>query len=237
MYKQIILFVGILLTTQAYAQNAKLDYPELQVTPLASARIKMEAGAEKRLKFYSNLPLQLSAISTLTAGVLQMGDVDETKDIDKNSAKLAILIGGGWLAINSYINMRYRPYARAYRKISRLPKKSMRDKLTLERMAEEEINYLGKLGNRIKWLSMFTNIGASAYVISKSKSGSKAKVVGGLSALLAMAPLLFENRWAIIDREQRNYKKKIYGPIVSTGLIQDPGTKGIVPGAFLTLNF
>ena len=88
--------------TEATDILKSLDYPELQVVPRASERIRMEAKAEARNWWYVHWPMQLSAISTIGAGLFASSNqADDLSDVRKEEAKTAssaaIALGSAWL--------------------------------------------------------------------------------------------------------------------------------------------
>ena len=147
----------------SFAQD--LMYPELQVTPRATKRIRLEMRGEAGNAWTSNLPVQLSALATLAAGMSSGTDIDIEKDESKISQMVAIGVGATWLAATTWAASAYRPYRSMSRKLKKLRYKSKRDKLTAERLAEEEINSLRRIGKRIRWYSTFSNLGASMFLM------------------------------------------------------------------------
>src|SRR4051812_12685888 len=86
----ILLSTGLLVLVTS-ARAADYDYPELMVTPSASERLTMQGKSEESKRWTTHLPIQASALMTLTAGILQK---------DKNGARTGlagIAVGGSWL--------------------------------------------------------------------------------------------------------------------------------------------
>ncbi len=232
----LIVLVNLSIIVSVSAQG--LSYPELSVTPLASKRLQMEAKLEAENKFYVPMEMQLSALTTFVAGVMQMGNVDLSSDENERSPYAGLLVGGAWLAINYTLSNLHKPYKRAYKKVSKLPRKNKRARLVRERMAEEEINRIGRLGNKMKWMSFVTNAGAAGYMFASAKEDTSAKLVNVIALAASFAPLFFENRWSRVAKEQRRYKKRIYGPVASTALLSVPGSKHrVAPGMMLSMRF
>ena len=240
-----ILLLSI-LTTTVCAQD--LSYPELHVTPRASARIKLEAKDEASNTFKSFLPMQVSAISTFVAAYMLSGKVEdgtiagETVDDGKKAAPgIAMGISALWLGATTWASMKFRPYRSSYRKKKKMPYRSKREKLTVERLAEEEINSLKRVGKRMKWISVITNLGLGAMLndanpdITDDQKG--AKFVASLSQVLAFAPLFFTTQWETVAEEQDKYKKKIYAPVAMTPILMDPTNTYAATGASLLWQF
>lgn len=226
-----LLLLAFSMNGLAYAS----DYPELNVTPRASDRLKIEADreAENRLSF--QMPITASALLTLTAGIMQ--DVDVSSDPDERSPLVGIVVGGSWLALNAYMSFSYKGYRKAYEDIKNMPAKSEREQLTRERLAEEQINRLGRLGKTMRYLSFATNGAASIYMLSNSKKDSKSQIIDGLAAAGSLLPMLFSNQWEDTAREQELYKRKIFSPVASTGLMRVPGKDLVVPGVLVSFIF
>lgn len=211
-------------------------YPELQVSPRASERVEMEAKAEEANTRRSLLPLQISAAATLVTGLLApepTDPFDAAEDDVDYSRQAAIAVGASWLAASYYISKNYRPYTKARSEVAALPKGTAQQDLTRERIAEERIESAGSLAKKMMWASVATNFVASAYV--GSNSNGDGKLYASLSALAALSPLFFEDRWQHVDRYHQDYKKKIYAPIAMAGLV--PSSQGVTAGMNLYWSF
>ena len=220
---KIVLVIMSAICSTAFAQD--LTYPELNVVPKASERLKIEMRQEAGKAWTSNLAVQLSAVSTLVAGSLAGSSLDTDKDEDEISPKLAMAVGGAWLGATAWAALQYRPYRSALARIKRMPYKTKRQKLIVERLAEEEINSLRKLGKRIRWYSAVTNLGASLFLMDSVKDETDAKMAANVSALLALGPLFFNYSWEDVASEQEKYKKKIYTPVAMTPILVNPFDK------------
>jgi hypothetical protein len=60
-----------------------------------------------------------------------------------------------------------------------------------------------------------------------------------IGAVASFAPILFPYKWEQVSEEQKNYKKKIFGPIsFNSTLLQAPGTfNQVTPGVLLSTRF
>ncbi len=224
-------------------------YPELLVTPRASARLETEAKRETKTRWSTHLPLQASALTTLFAGTMQLSNKNPVKDPDGYSGITGVATGAGWLAITLWLSASHEPYADGASEISAMPHKSDREELARERAAEESIHRAAALGQKLRWLSVISNVAASTYMLSNSVNQSFSRTVDAAALVMAFTPLVFPNHWTVVAEEQQNYKKRIYGPIteISGGaaLLADtrrsaPGAafaSGLTPGVQLSLHF
>lgn len=231
-FARLTLFCSLLLSSISIWAS---DYPELNVTPRASERLRIEAERESNNKLGFQWQISTSALLTLTAGLMQ--DVDTGSDPEENSPKIGILVGGSWLAINAYLAYGHRGYRSAYESIKDLPAKSERDQLTRERLAEEEINRLGNLAKRLKYISVVSNAAASIHLLSNVKKDTTSEVVNGLALAGSFLPLIFTSPWESVANEQQLYKRKIFSPVASTGILQVPGLDKLVPGLIVSASF
>ena len=233
-----IILSTILIVISATVSASELSYPELNVTPRASERIRLEIKDEAGHAWMSHMPVQLSALSTLSAGLmLSTGKVDTDKDEKSVSPAIGMAVGAAWLGATIWASISYRPYRNAYLKLKKMPYKTKRQKLTVERLAEEELSSLRTLSKRIRWFSFFTNVGASAFMYSSALEDSDAQKIAGISGLMAFAPLLFSYHWEKVANEQEKYKKKIYAPVAMTPIMIDPFKKVAATGASLLWKF
>ncbi len=236
MLKKMILASFLLSSVSIYAQE-KSDYPELQVTPRASERLAMESEYEKVKPWTFQSAISYSAIATIAASMIQSGNINLSKDPEEHSKTVGMLVGGGWLAMNMFMAYQYQGYTSALNKIAALPAKTQREQLIKERMAEEEIRALGRIGKTMKWASFATNFAASGYMLSKAKKDSSAQIFDGIAVAASFLPLIFSNHFEEVSTEQQQYKKKIFGTISSNFLFQDPGTNKWAPGVGFVATF
>ncbi|MGZ3806760.1 MAG: hypothetical protein ACXVCE_01640 [Bacteriovorax sp.] len=219
----------------SFADTA-LSYPELDVTPRATERLNMLIEKERESHFFSQLPMQTSAISTLATGLLQLGSVNESKDPSKKSPNAGIIVGAAWLGINYYVGQRYHVYEETMTDVNKIPGKTARDQLMRERIAEEGINRAARLANRLKWISAATNAGANVYMLSKVKKETAAHYMGAFSLLASFAPVLFTSESERVAEDQNAYKKKVYGPLFTTSVFET-GKGKYSPGFLLSSTF
>ena len=232
------LFLVLLFSFGVQAQSGSPNYPELMVVPKASERLNIEASRSDLNGWSNFLPLHVAATTTLTAGILTLNDLDKDHDSAGIYPKIAIAVGAGWLATSVWLHSSYRPYYKSFQEVKKINGQTTRVQLAAERMAEEHINQIATLGKKIKWLSFFTNAGASALTIGSAKSDSAAKGTAFLGTLTSFLPLLFPLSWEQVSEDQQSYKKKIFGPVsFSNGLIINPANQKPSMGMYLTTYF
>ncbi len=213
---------GILSTAVASGETSKqgFSYPELLVVPKASERLKKEAQLENRNSWTRHIPVQVSALVTLGAGMMAMQDKNHNKDereTAKGAGQLATMVGGGWLGATVLASALYRPYRSCLKTVRPSSPKNRKDQLVRERAAEECIDAPASLGRKASWLSFLTNLAAGVYVASTADE-DLTKAVGGTAALAAFAPMMFSYHWEDVKSYHQDYKKRIYGPIVQSGV-------------------
>lgn len=236
------LFIIVSLLTAFAASMAhaapagEFDYPELMVTPRASERIQSEAAKEPSSRWTTLVPHQISALSTLTAGIIQKAG-DETTVKNMDSGMVGIAAGSALLATTFAIEALYAPYAAAAREISSMPAKTPREQLIRERAAEEAIRSASKMAWRLKWLSVLANVGVNGYMATQAQGSTLPQTIDILAAVAAFAPVVFGNNAQDVYREQESYKKRIYAPIAALTVMREPGTGASAPGAALRFSF
>ncbi len=234
--KKLLIGLVSLGFSQVSMSETNLSYPELDVTPRATERLNMLVEKESNSSVFSQLPMQISALSTLTTGLLQLGSIDEKKDTEKKSPNAGILVGAAWIGINYYVGQKFQIYANTMAEVNKVQGKTTRDQLIRERLAEEGINRAASLATRLKWISVGTNFGANAFMISKVKKDTAAQYVGVFSLVASLAPIFFVSDWETVAADQQSYKKKVYGPIFTTSLFETSEGK-FSPGFLLTSTF
>jgi hypothetical protein len=221
----------------ATARAAEFEYPELAVTPRASERVELEARQEASSRWTTYLPTQVSALGTLTTALALRGQNDPAKDSADTASLIGLATGGGWLVGTLLLAQYYQPYGAAQTGLNELPRKSPREQLLRERMAEEAIQSAARVGRRLAWLSTLSNLGASAFMMGQATSSTFAKGAAAGSMALSLAPLVFGYRWGHVAHEQAEYKKRIYGPVASAGFTAEPRTGAPAPTLSVALAF
>lgn len=225
------------LSLQAQNNDWNFDYPELMVTPLASDRLQMEANNESRYQMGLHLPMQISSLTTLLAGILQTGGVDEGKDPDKHSALSGIIVGSGFLAASFYFNIYHKPYTQGLSKIKSINGNSKKDRLTRERLAEEALQGAASTAKKLIWASAVFNLASNIYIKSNAEKNSSSDIASLAGIIAATAPIIFGQEWIRVNNEQIKYKKKIYGPISMNGILYEPSHRKWTPGFSMAFTF
>jgi hypothetical protein len=215
------LAVALTLAGPLSAYSADFEYPELNVTPRASDRVEMEAKKESSERWTTHWPVQLSAISTLFAAAMVSGNHNRDSDPNGRAPLAGYIVGGSWLVGSLILSNSYAPYQSAQSEMAELPRKTLRDQLTRERMAEEAIDRAASLGRKLAWMSTITNFAAAAYMNGKSEKSTIGEVASLGAMALSATPLLFNYRWGRVAYEQREYKKRIFAPVASAGVVPD----------------
>jgi hypothetical protein len=232
-----ILLLSININQKAYSADS-YNYPELMVSPRASERIRLEMDRENSGGIFKNHKgLQLAGLTTLIAGVLQSSNVDVGSDTEKNSPKIGMLIGGGWVIATALLDTKYKPYKSGFKRTKKIIGKSKRDQLTKERLSEEAINHAASLGKRLDYLGVVTNLLAGGYMMASVKKDTISEVTNILAMVTAFTPLIFKNYWRRVAKTQNSYKKKVYGPITFSPVLFDQTTKSYVSGARFAFTF
>lgn len=232
-----ILIASFVSVRDSFGADTAYEYPELMVTPRASDRLEIEAKKERERRLRNYLPSQISAVGTLTAGLVQLGNVNLSKDPNKRSPWVGIGVGAGWLVATSIMALSEGPYAGGLREVNELPRKSQREMLTRERFAESEIQSQAKVGRLMRYFAAATNLAASVYMVSNSEKNSVATVFDAGAIALSLTPVIFSTHWETVAKEQAEYKKRIYGPVVGTGVMPDLGGRGVSPVLALSFGF
>ena len=215
----------------------ELDYPELQVAPRASERLQTESKRETTSPYLNYIPMMTSSTMTFAAGLAQLSGKDPGKDTSGSSPVVGLVVGGGWLAAEVLMMRGYRPYSTPLVEVNALPKGTLREKLVRERTSEEAIESAARMGRRLTLISVITNVGAGAYMLTKATSGSFSFAADLITMAVAFTPVIFPFRWQTVANDQHDYKKKIFAPVASATFYKEPGTGNLAPGMLLGLAF
>lgn len=213
-----------------------MGYPELQVVPRASERLRMEAKDERGNWFVAHWPIELSGLVTMGVGLTNQTR-DNLSDDNEKDAKmiknLTTATGAAWV-IGGLILGIQKPYATGYRQIGR-PVKDERGALMRERLAEESLERPAKTMRVLQHISVATNFTMNA--LSAIYADDKGRVVAGVGAILAFLPYMFEDHQITAYNKHIEYKKKIYTPIKGASFHYDSLSKTTTPLTTLTWNF
>ena len=222
----------------------QLEYPELNVNPLASRRIEIEMLDEKRSNGEKFYPFYASGTYTLLSGLyLQSKGIPsdiskEKQDNIKMAQMVSMGVGTFWVGLSYYLGNMYHPYEMAWKNISSLPSKNTAESLTRERLAEEQLMNARNLGRKLKWLSVASNMIASG-MVAGSGDVSYAGTIGAIGVVASLAPLVFTTEWERIGDQHLEYKKKIYGPLASLNsqVTVFPVNNNLVSGILISASF
>ncbi len=213
------IFLGLLVAATlplhfAHAEETRLTYPELEVTPRASERLKIEADRERTNRWFVNFPVQASALMTILASnqadVKDDATADEKSEYDDRKQR-ALYVGAGWFILSGVLSATYHPYRSGLNDLRGLPAGTQREQLVRERLAEEALYRPATVANTMKWLSAASELFVT---LSLTKNGTdRARAFAGVAAMAALAPFIFEHKWSSVAKNHKMYKKKIYGPL------------------------
>ncbi len=248
----IVIFISIMYLLPAISlakdeiskSEIQLEYPELNVNPLASRRIEIEMLDEKKSNGEKFYPFYASGTYTLLSGLyLQSkgvpGDISKEKqDNIKMAQMVSMSVGTFWVGLSYYLGNMYHPYEMAWKNISSLPSKNTAESLTRERLAEEQLMNARNLGRKLKWLSIASNMIASG-MVAGSGDVAYASTIGAIGVVASLAPLVFTTEWERIGDQHLDYKKKIYGPLASLNsqVTVFPVNNNLVSGILISASF
>lgn len=223
--QNIFFAISFIICIQVHSLASELEYPELVVAPRATERVQMEANHEYRTRWSRHIPVQLSSLALLSAALMH-----SSKDTTGSYIRLGgIFVSATWLINTLVLSAVYTPYLDAYRRVKELPQNTAREKLIRERTAESAIDEAGSLGSKIMWFSFISNFPLSVYFLTSAENMAFPIV----ATVASFAPLFFQYRWQLVSSEQKDYKKRIYGPIASTFVTppvhsKDKGSAGVL---------
>jgi hypothetical protein len=227
---------------RAHGADSSFDYPELSVVPRASERIESESQKEKSDGWKSQLSLLAPATMSILSGAILAGSGTKSDtDLGNTGAKYApwvgIGVGAAWWAVSFAVLNSMEPYTDGWSETSKMPAKTQREQLARERRAEESIRKAGALARRLKWISVVSNLGASAFMATSAQKNSIGLYAAAASGVVALTPLLFPHPWETNERLHHEYKKRIYAPVLGATVLSDPNGFIFSPGLQLSLRF
>ncbi len=215
----------------------KLDYPELQVVPRASERLKIEAEEERSSWYWTHWQIEVSGLSTLWAAstLTTRPDLNTNEQSDAESILQAgQVLGAGWLIAGAALGFQ-RPYRSGVNAIAKYPGRDTRSAIMRERLAEEALEKPARLMGPIKTAAIISNlainIGMGIYATDEGR------ITAGIAALLAFLPAMYPDHNIRIYEKHLEYKTKIYGPLSSIVPRYDYNSKTYSPLASLTWRF
>lgn len=214
---------------------AEMDYPELQVVPRASDRLKMEAEKDHGFRLVS-WPILVPALGAIATGAFNANSSDLGRDPFKASAWIPGTVGVTWVGISAILALTWSPYRSSWADLKETSGSSKRDQLTRERLAEEGL----RAASRTAWILGITasvTLAASNVIGATQASSPASSMVGMASAVLSLLPIVFPMRQVGVYDQHLEYKKKIYAPIASFRLVPEPVTGILSPGWSVAFSF
>jgi hypothetical protein len=218
---------------------SNLDYPELQVVPRASERLRLEAKEEENRWLVEHWTFELSGLSTLAIGMMASGyERDNLSDKQKSDmgsvTNLVKAIGAGWVAAGVALGAMH-PYESGLNRISKITGKDERSLLLRERLSEESLERPAKFIKPLIPVSVLTNFTMS--LLLGVYLNDQGRVIAGTAAALAFLPVVFDDQSTTVYEKHLEYKKKIYGPVATSGLGFDSYDRKFYPKMALTWHF
>lgn len=212
-----------------------MGYPELQVVPRASERLRIESKIESSNWYVQHWPVELSGLATLYVGYtanshLRSNLNAQDRDYAKTVQTLSKAIGAGWL-IGGIILGAQRPYLSGVRSIAKYSGNDQRSDLTRERLAEEALQRPADTMKVLQHFSVLSNFTLNA--LNMAYVDEEGRVISAVAATLAFLPYMFEDHTVAVFNKHIEYKKKIYAPIKTGGLSYDPESRTYTPMTYL----
>ena len=223
------------------AASEGFPYPELEVTPLASQRLKMEAQQENDAAYSNYRAIQAAASATMIAGILSLNDEspvqdDNGRDMSYWAGVVGISSGGAWLGLTTWLSMSYRPQRGGYQQVKRLPKNGAKKRLARERLAEEQLQANATFARRLDRVAAVTNFLAAGFIVGSTENLTT-QLVGVGAIALSFAPLAIDGSYIKAYDHHEQYKKRIYGPIAQSTILWDHANQRAMPGIQLGIRF
>ena len=216
-----------------------MGYPELQVVPRASERLKMEAKSESSTWWMTHWPIELAGLVTLYVGTSSKGmrsdDLTSKEKKDANTvASLTTAVGAAWV-IGGIALGAQRPYGWGNSAVSKVAGKDERSALLRERLAEEALERPAKTMRVLEHLAVASNVALNAVTVRYSNE--KGMVTAGIATLVSFLPYMFEDPTISVYNKHIEYKKKIYAPLKTVSMHFDPFSKELTPMSTLVWTF
>lgn len=200
-----------------------LDYPELQVVPRASQRLKMESGEEGDNWWYIHWPMYVSALATAgfgsTASQSLRDDLNETEENDAKSAVLAArTVGVSWFLGTMLLASR-KPYQKGNKRVRGISGSGRSNDLMRERLSEEALEKTAHQFKVLSYVSVFTNVAVAGY--AGSFLTDRGRVTAAVTGMLSFLPIIFDDWYVYNYKKHLEYKRNIFAPVVSMGVRED----------------
>ena len=216
---------------------SSMGYPELQVVPRASERLRIEAKAESGGWWRMHWPIELSGLATLTVG-LTAAQKEGLSNSDKDNAStiktFTQAVGLGWFVGGMLLGAQ-KPYINGQKAMNKVSGKDERAALMRERLAEEAMERPARTMRMLQHISVVTNFTMNA--LSMVYTDDAGKVTAGVAMVLAFLPYMFEDHSIGLYDKHIEYKKKIYTPMKGATIFYDPESKQVTPLTTLAWTF
>jgi hypothetical protein len=214
-----------------------MGYPELQVVPRASERLKIEAKQEASTWYVEHWPVELSGLATLAVGMMATKKDDlnsKQKDDADTVSMLTKGVGLGWI-VGGVLLGAQKPYGHGKKAVDKVTGKDERAALLRERLSEEALERPAKTMRILRHVAVVTNF--TMNVATMAYADDKSLVTAGVAAVLAFLPYMFEDPSIAVYDKHIEYKKKIYTPLKGASVYIDPETHKLTPMSTLVWNF
>lgn len=223
---KIIIFSTLLffISSTGFSQEnlfSNLDYPELQVSPRATERLAQLAAMEDHNGPLLEWTMWTSGLATLTAGLKNRGTYKQANPSDNqkrdadDASNAGILVGASWITLGTYMGFKSWSATRLM-EVKKIQAKDKRGELARERMAEESLEFAAHTTSTLETISVWTNFATSLYVTSYATEENR--FYGLIAATTSFLPWLFPNPYTIGYQKHKEYKRKIYAPLVGFNL-------------------
>ncbi len=234
-------FIAIAMSLQFLAVPAlaaELEYPELAMTPRYTERLEIESKDETSRSWLAHIPIQIGAAGNIAGAIIMIADSANQTISAYPLWAAPLAVGGAWLGLTIGLAAGYRPYTKGLEAANARASKTKRELLLSERLAEEEIEFASSLGWKLAIFSVCTQSISGGMLMALNRPMTPAFFAGLGTTILAFTPLIFQYRWSRVAGEQRDYKKRIYAPIASAGLLPEMSKDGQFSVApMMTLSF
>jgi hypothetical protein len=233
---------ALVLVSTTAASAAEFEYPELAVAPRASERVESEAAHENDDRWV-HASLEAPAVMTILSGFMvarsgtNTGSASNPRDWAQYAPATGVGLGVAWLGLTEFFLKRNPPYGAAAKDLAAMPKKTTREQLVRERRAEEALENSASIARKLKYFSFLTNAGVGVFMASAARDGSFGKTFAIASVATALTPLLFSHPWEKTADAQRDYKKRIYGPVATATLLQRNARGDVAPGVVVAFHW
>ncbi len=228
------LFILLILFFTSTSYGEELSLTKTSSVESALSRLEKEAALEDQSHNWRFLPLQVSSLSLSLAALYQLSAKgDYNKQSSLASPVVGLTVGSGWLVASTLMGMYYLPYQ------SEL--KLLESSLSKEVDAERAIEETARLGRRLNFLSFFTQLGSSLYLIQQTPSGSSAITLNVIALASSFLPLIWYYHWFNVAEDVEKGKSTrssvSISPLFQTDKISNELRGSLTGGLLVTIHF